>query len=86
MVTMKRKERRESAKENGRREKRGEASFHPALAPLQRPYYTCCLSILFSWAFISVCPGCSLPQGLYPLGPNTGCLPWARITLGCLWP
>lgn len=30
MVTMKRKERRESAKENGRREKkRGAASFHP---------------------------------------------------------
>lgn len=41
MVTMKRKERRESAKENGRREKkRGEAGFHPSLAPLQCTYYT----------------------------------------------
>lgn len=67
MVTMKRKERRESAKENGRREKkRGEASFQPSLAPLQCTYYTCCCSILFSWAFISVCPGWSLPQGLHP--------------------
>lgn len=83
MVTMKRKRRRKSVKENGRREMRGEASFRPIL-PLQcttllffQPFL---LDLHFSESRLVSAPGC------VPFWPKHRVSAMGPYNMGCLWP
>lgn len=83
MVTMKRGG---SAEENGRKEEKPAPTLLCLLCAPPHP----CFLVLFSPACTPLCPGSPHPRlcilSVQVLLPSAGHLPWALITLGCLWP